>query len=77
MNKEAIQKMDKSGVDIFRINLSHTDACDFEKIIKNVSNWTQKPICPDTEGAQLRTGVLSQDEIIVRTNDIVELVGFN
>ena len=75
MNKEIIQKMDKSGVDIFRINLSHTEACDFEKIINNVSSWTNKPICPDTEGAQLRTVKLSQNELIVKSNDIVELVG--
>ena len=75
MNKEAIQKMDKSGVDIFRINLSHTESCGFEKIINDVSKWTKKPICPDTEGAQLRTGELLQDELIVKTNDIVELVG--
>jgi len=75
MNKETIQKMDKSGVDIFRINLSHTEARDFEKIIQDLSTWTKKPICPDTEGAQLRTGKLSQDELIVKSNDIVELVG--
>ena len=75
MNKETIQKMDKSGVDIFRINLSHTESCNFEKIINDVSKWTKKPICPDTEGAQLRTGKLSQEELIVKTNDIVELVG--
>ncbi|MBT6113954.1 MAG: hypothetical protein HOH03_10125 [Candidatus Marinimicrobia bacterium] len=75
MNKETIQKMDKSGVDIFRINLSHTESCNFKKIINDVSKWTEKPICPDTEGAQLRTGELFQDELIVKTNDIVELVG--
>lgn len=74
MNKKTIQKMDKSGVDIFRINLSHTEANDFEKIIKDVSQWTDKPICPDTEGSQLRTGVLSQNELIVKSNDIIALV---
>ena len=30
MDKDTIQKMDKSGVDIFRINLSHTEAKDFK-----------------------------------------------
>ena len=75
MKREIIQKMDKSGVDIFRINLSHTDARDFEKIINKVSKWTNKPVCPDTEGAQLRTGKLHKDELIVKSNDIVKLVG--
>ena len=75
MNKNTIQKMDNSGVDIFRINLSHTKSCDFEKIIHDVSKWTDKPICPDTEGAQLRTGHLFQDQLIVKTNDTLKLVG--
>ena len=75
MNKNTIQKMDNSGVDIFRINLSHTKSCDFEKIIHDVSKWTDKPICPDTEGAQLRTGQLFQDQLIVKTNDTLKLVG--
>ena len=77
MNKETIVKMDKSGVDIFRINLSHTDANEFQKIFNKLSNWTKKPICPDTEGAQLRTGKLSQNELTIEPNDIIELVGSN
>ena len=32
MNKQIIQKMEKSGVDIFRINLSHTTVEDFVSI---------------------------------------------
>jgi pyruvate kinase len=31
-NQETIQKMDKSGVDIFRINLSHTEVHEFREI---------------------------------------------
>ena len=31
MDQETIQKMDKSGVDIFRINLSHTKTHEFSK----------------------------------------------
>ena len=75
LNKNTIQKMDISGVDYFRINLSHTRADKFEPIFNQISQWTKKPICPDTEGAQLRTGELSQDDLIVKTNDIIELVG--
>ena len=75
MDQETIQKMDKSGVDIFRINLSHTKTHEFREIINQVSQWTNKPICPDTEGAQLRTGKLSNDKLSVKSNDFIELVG--
>ena len=54
-NKSTIQKMDKSGVDLFRINLSHTDINDLNKKILLLKKWTTKNICLDTEGAQLRT----------------------
>ena len=77
MNRETIQKMDKLGVDIFRINLSHTEVHEFREIHNQVSKWTNKPICPDTEGAQLRTGKLPRDFINVNSNDIIELVGAN
>ena len=62
LNKKTISKMDQSGVDIFRINLSHTELKDFEKIIKKVRKWTLKPVCPDTEGAQIRTGIIKNSE---------------
>jgi len=75
LNKQIIQKMDKSGVDYFRINLSHTRTDEFKSLFKLVSQWTKKPICPDTEGAQLRTSQLFNDEIIVYSNDQIELVG--
>jgi pyruvate kinase len=75
MNKDTIEKMDKSGVDIFRINMSHTEAKDFKNIFNMVAKWTSKPICPDTEGAQLRTGILVKNEIIIKSSDIIQLGG--
>ena len=70
MNKKIVQKMEKSGVDIFRINLSHTTVEDFVSIYKQLSKWTSKPICPDTEGAQLRTAKLVNQTLIVKHNNI-------
>ena len=65
------QKIRLYYLTIYGYNYSYN----IENIINNVSQWTQKPICPDTEGSQLRTGQLLQDELIVKTNDIVEMVG--
>jgi pyruvate kinase len=47
--------MDVAGVDIFRINLSHTEIEDFEFVYDALRSWTDKPVCPDTEGQQGRT----------------------
>lgn len=76
LTKDVVQKMDSNGVDLFRINLSHTKASDFNKLVLKIRNWTQKPICPDTEGSQLRLGYFSEskEEIEVFDNEIFELV---
>jgi len=58
LNKEVIQKLDNNGVDIFRINLSHIKLKNLKKIIRLIQSYTKKPICIDTEGAQIRTGDL-------------------
>jgi len=77
MNQKVIQKMDSFGVDLFRINLSHTDINDFESTIKKVQNWTTKPVCPDTEGAQLRTGFIKESPLHIKTHDAIVFVGSN
>mgnify|MGYP006107578575 CR=1 FL=1 len=61
LKKSVVKKMDSLGVDIFRINLSHVKINEFEKIINLVQEWTKKPVCPDSEGAQLRTGVVKDN----------------
>ena len=33
LRKEIVQKMDESGVDVFRINLSHTNIDDYKKFV--------------------------------------------
>ena len=61
MNEHTIKKMDESGVDMFRINMSHTDINFFESTVKQLKVWTNKPICPDTEGAQIRSSILGEE----------------
>ncbi len=72
--KEIIQKMDSFGVDLFRLNLSHTKIEDFKNFVKEIKQWTKKPICIDTEGAQIRTGKFKKDKILAQNNSIVSLV---
>ena len=68
-----VKKMDVSGVDYFRINLSHTNIDDLIPVFRSLKSWTNKPICLDTEGAQLRTSLLCE-EIIVEEHEIIEFV---
>jgi pyruvate kinase len=49
-----VKKMDKAGVDLFRINLSHTAVEDVETVYTMVTSWTDKPVCPDTRGVEHR-----------------------
>ena len=77
LKKEVVERMDALGVDIFRINLSHIDIDQFEIIIKKVKEWTKKPICPDTEGAQLRTGSIYGNNMYLEAGSITSLVGSN
>ena len=65
--------MDQAGVDMFRINMSHTDINDFQSIVEQLQRWTQKPICPDTEGAQIRSTLLC-DALNVNNHEVVTFV---
>ena len=59
VDENIITKMNESGVDLFRINLSHINVEDFIPLVERLRGWTDKPICTDTEGAQLRTSLLN------------------
>tara|TARA_B100000963_G_C22640807_1_gene680403 strand:- start:10281 stop:12464 length:2184 start_codon:yes stop_codon:yes gene_type:complete len=67
--KDIVKQMDKYGVEYFRINLSHTEPKDFAPLVKKISKWTNKKICPDTEGSQLRIGKIKNDYKTLYTND--------
>ena len=62
MNKACVQEMTEYSVDLFRINLSHTDLADLENKIALIQSWTKVPICLDSEGAQLRNGQMETVE---------------
>jgi len=75
LTKRVVKKMDILGVDIFRINLSHVDINEFENTIELVKDWTNKPVCPDSEGAQLRTGNINGNNIHLVTGSTISFIG--
>lgn len=74
LHEKSIKKMHELGVDLFRINLSHTKLEDIEKVAIKLRQWTDKPICFDTEGAQLRTGEMPNERIEFHRNETVIFV---
>ena len=56
LNKDFLKFANKK-VDLVRLNLSHINIYNLEKIIKFVKKNTNVAICIDTEGAQIRTKI--------------------
>lgn len=73
LDKEKLNQLEKEGVDLFRINLSHTPLSELGSIIQFVQNHTSIPICIDSEGAQLRTGSLNGGERILQENEWISM----
>jgi pyruvate kinase len=72
MNKNTVNKMDRLGVDYFRINLSHVYINELEETINKIKQWTDKPVCLDSEGAQLRTGKIASEVIKLETGNSIK-----
>jgi pyruvate kinase len=64
LTSEVIERLDQLGVDLFRINLSHTPLEALEDTIEHVRRHSAVPICLDTEGAQVRCGPMAPDVIL-------------
>jgi pyruvate kinase len=70
---DVIKGLDERGVDLFRINLSHTPTHRVLPTIELVRRYSNIPLCLDTQGAQVRCGHMA-DGVVVDRGDRVELV---
>ena len=73
LRKDVIQGLDARGVDLFRINLSHTPPERVLPTIELVRRSSNIPICLDTQGAQVRCGSMAEGVSVAR-GDQVEIV---
>ena len=71
LNEKVLKKLEFLGVSLFRINLSHTEIKDLEKIIDHIRKFTQVPICIDTEGAQIRTRL--KKKIFLNEGELIKI----
>ena len=63
-----IRSLDASGADIFRLNLSHTSLNVLEEQLDLIAASTDRPVCLDLEGAQIRTGAIAKGRTQVGGN---------
>jgi pyruvate kinase len=60
LRPDVIKGLERRGVDLFRINLSHTEIDRVEEIVALIRKHSLTPICLDTEGAQVRCGPVAE-----------------
>jgi len=75
-NKHTLKLLSNEKVDIFRINLSHTNKNQIKKKIKYLKQNKIKNICIDTEGAQIRT-THTKKKCLIKKNNIIKIYNKN
>ena len=73
LNESSVSRMTDLGVHMFRINLSHTAVDELAELINRIRNWTDIPICLDSEGAQLRNGPMASEAVRFTEDDTVKI----
>lgn len=73
LNEKTIVRLDEVGVDVFRINLSHTPLEKVAPTIELIQKFTRKPVCLDSEGAQVRTAYMENNGVVLEENSTVEV----
>ena len=73
LNKVIVQDLTNEGVNLFRINLSHTSLDDVKEIIKKIQSWTDIPICLDSEGAQIRNQDMNSESVYFKKGDKITI----
>ena len=66
-SKTILKILSKENVNIFRINLSHTNKDQIKKTINYLKKNKIQNICIDTEGAQIRTTRTKKNILLKKT----------
>jgi pyruvate kinase len=74
LQHDVIVQLAARGVDLFRLNLSHTALEDVQPTIARIRELCPVPICLDTEGAQVRCGKLEGGMAVFEPGRRVRLV---
>ena len=74
LDPQTITRLTELRVDLFRLNLSHVDLDRLEEYVALIREHSQVPICFDTQGAQVRTGVFLNAQVELQLDSVVEVV---
>jgi pyruvate kinase len=74
LKDDVIERLAARGVDLFRLNLSHTPLEAVEPTITRIRELCSVPICLDTEGAQVRCGRVAGGTATLEPGQRVRLV---
>jgi pyruvate kinase len=64
LDADVIRGLDERGIDLFRINLSHTPLDAVAPTIEFIRTHSSTPVCLDTEGAQVRCGLVAPGVVL-------------
>jgi len=70
LDPDVIHQLDARGIDLFRINLSHTAIEELPSTIDFVRRNSDAPLSLDTEGAQVRCGPVVPDLLLEQGADV-------
>lgn len=73
LDARTIRRLTELKVDLFRLNLSHSDLGRLEEWVALIRTHSDIPICFDTQGAQVRTGTFAGREVLLDAAATVEL----
>lgn len=68
-----LKRMERLGVDLLRINMSHASIEQMKQMLNFIKKATRIPVCIDTEGAQIRTGLMKNNSIEVKKDSLIKL----
>lgn len=73
MNTGTLSNLDSYGIYVYRINMSHTSIEMLEEQLSLIQNLTNVPVCIDSEGAQIRSGVATGSSVRYEKGELVQI----
>ncbi|MGH2596519.1 MAG: pyruvate kinase [Actinomycetota bacterium] len=70
LSAEILRGLDERGTDLYRINLSHTPLEKIEPTIELIRSHSSTEISLDTEGAQVRCGLVEDDVVLEEGQEV-------
>jgi pyruvate kinase len=71
--KNIIKDLSIAGATLFRINMSHTNNDNLETVIKSLQDWSDVPVCIDSEGAQVRNISMESENEFFSKDSLIDL----